>query len=174
MAYLARVRSAGAARAEPRRFPFTTPNASSGEAAIAFRLTGPALAVGGGPHGGIEALRVAADLVRSGAADRMVVVAADDAGEAARISAPGTTSGAVALLVTAAPAPAALAALGRSGRLQEVRVRLDQERMPALLRATAPMHAHAALVPFAADPPADTALAALPWGGFAKARVLWL
>lgn len=165
VAYLARIRSAGAPRAEPRRFPFTTPNAAAGEAAIAFQLTGPSFAVGGGAHGGIEALHVAGDLVRRGVADRVIVVAADEAGEAARVTAPGTLSGAVALLVGSAPG---------EGRLDEIRVRLEADAMPSSVRASGPLHAHAALVPLAADPPADTAFAALPWGGFAKARVFWL
>lgn len=165
VAYLTRVRSSGALRAEPRRFPFTTPNAASGEAAIAFALTGPAFAVGGGAHGGIEALRVAADLVRDGVSDRIVVVAADDARTYSNIAAPGTTTGAVAFLVTAEKA---------AGRIDEVRVRLESEQMPADVCASAPMHAHAALLAFAADPPAPTAEAALPWGGFAKATVFWV
>src|SRR5690606_752728 len=133
--------------------------AASGEAAIAFRLTGPSFAVGGGPHGGIEALMVARDLVRDGVAERIVVVAADDARRSAGIAAPGTKTGAVALLVAAAPVPG-------GGRIEEISVRLEPDRMPADLCAAAPMHAHGALVPFAADPPADTASAALPWGGF--------
>lgn len=165
VAYLMRIRSAGAARAEPRRFPFTTPNASSGEAAIAFELTGPSFAVGGGAHGGIEALRVAVDLVRDGVSDRIVVVAADDAGQYSRIAAPGMTTGAVALLVTSERA---------EGRVDEVRVRLEQDRMPDAVVAGAPMHSHAALLPFSADPPAETVEAPLPWGGFAKATVYWV
>src|SRR5207244_1220970 len=80
--YLARIREAGARRGEPRRFPYTTPNACAGECAVALRLKGPAFAVGGGPHGGIEALSVAAALVSGGVVDRMVVVAADEAGPA--------------------------------------------------------------------------------------------
>lgn len=169
VAYLARMKSAGAARAEPRRFPFTTPNASSGEAAIAFRLTGPSFAVGGGPHGGLEALRVAADLVGGGVAERVIVVAADDAREYSAIAAPGTKTGAVAILVTAEK-PAAQAA----GRIDEVCTRLERDRMSGDFVAAAPMHAHVALLPFAADPPAETAEAALPWGGFAKATVFWV
>jgi 3-oxoacyl-[acyl-carrier-protein] synthase II len=165
VAYLARIRSAGAARAEPRRFPFTTPNASSGEAAIAFGLTGPSFAVGGGAHGGIEALRVAADLVRDGVHDRIIVVAADDAREYSAVAAPGTKTGAVALLVTAERA---------AGRVDDVRVRLEADPMPPAKVASAPMHAHAALLPFAVDPPAESVEATLPWGGFAKATVFWV
>lgn len=165
VSYLLRMRSAGAARAEPRRFPFTTPNASSGEAAIAFKLTGPAFAVGGGPHGGIEALRVAADLVREGVADRIVVVAADDAREATAVAAPGTKTGAVALLVSAEKG---------EGRIDEVRVRLERDRLPEGMIQESPMHSHAALLPFAADPPAPSVEASFPWGGFAKATVFWV
>lgn len=165
VAYLERMRTAGAARAEPRRFPFTTPNASSGEAAIAFKLTGPSFAVGGGPHGGIEALRIAADLVRDGVTDRVVVVAADEGGDHTNVAAPGTRTGAVAILVTAEKA---------AGRIDEVRVRLERERLPSDVVARAPMHSHAALLPFAAERPADTVEAAFPWGGFAKATVFWV
>ncbi|HEY8077156.1 MAG TPA: beta-ketoacyl synthase N-terminal-like domain-containing protein, partial [Labilithrix sp.] len=80
--YLARIRSAGARRAEPRRFPYTTPNAAAGECAVALGLGGPSFAVGGGPHGGIEALAAASALVAGGVADHIVVVAADEAGPA--------------------------------------------------------------------------------------------
>lgn len=100
--FQARIASAGAARAEPRRFPYTTPNAAAGECAVAFSLRGPAFAVGGGPHGGIEALAVAADLVRTRGADRILVIATDEVGEASRryLGEPGP-SGAIALLVSA-------------------------------------------------------------------------
>ena len=165
VAYLERMRALGAARAEPRRFPFTTPNAAAGEASIALRLTGASFAVGGGPHGGIEALSVAASLVRAGVADRIVVVAVDDAGPAAEIASPGIRSGAVALLVSKDPL---------AGRLVEARVRLEVAQMPGDARATAPLHAHAALLPLAGDVPPDELLASLPWGGFAKARFFWL
>ncbi len=167
-AYLARMRAAGAARAEPRRFPYTTPNACAGEAAIAFRLTGPAFAVGGGPHGSIEALATAATLVRAGAAERIVVVAVDESGPASAVTAPGTASGAVALLVGRAPL---------AGRIVDARIQLDPTPLPPSARPSGPMHAHAALVPLAAEPASGTEQelrADLPWGGFAKARVFWL
>jgi 3-oxoacyl-[acyl-carrier-protein] synthase-1/3-oxoacyl-[acyl-carrier-protein] synthase II len=166
--FLARIVEAGASRAEPRRFPYTTPNAAAGECAVAFGLTGPAFAVGGGPHGGIEALGVAADLVRARVVDRVVVVAADEAGEASRRIAPGTESGAVALLVTAAPPSGE----GRAGRLSSCAVRFNAAATsPTPLP---PMHAHRALLPLAEDePPAEVAVD-IPWGGIAKARFLWL
>lgn len=163
--YLARMQTAGAARAEPRRFPYTTPNACAGEAAIAFGLTGPAFAVGGGPHGGIEALAAAATLVRGGLADRVVVVAVDEAGPASGLAAPRTTSGAVALLVAREPLAA---------RVVEAKVHLGREPAPASARPAGPMHAHAALVPLASAERPNALEAALPWGGFAIARLFWL
>jgi 3-oxoacyl-[acyl-carrier-protein] synthase-1/3-oxoacyl-[acyl-carrier-protein] synthase II len=164
-AYLARIRSAGASRGEPRRFPYTTPNAPAGETAVAFGLTGPAFAVGGGPHGGLEALAVAADLVRGGVADRIVVVGVDEAGAGSRRLAPETKPGVVALLVASTPL---------SARLDAWSVRL-----PAQLGAgeslvePAAVEAHSALLPLASGRPA-TLEARTPWGGFANARFFWL
>jgi 3-oxoacyl-[acyl-carrier-protein] synthase II len=164
-AYLARIRRAGASRGEPRRFPYTTPNASAGECAVALGLTGPAFAVGGGPHGGLEALAVAADLVRGGVVDRMVVVAVDEAGEGSRRVAPGTKPGAVAVLVAAQPLAA---------RLDGWATRLPARLAPgdALVSALA-VEAHRALLPLAAGRP-DALEARAPWGGFANARIFWL
>ncbi|KYF79500.1 hypothetical protein BE11_44935, partial [Sorangium cellulosum] len=75
---------------------------------------GPSFAVGAGLGGALEALRAAAELVASSDADRMVVLAADDAGPVARellglIGAPSRafTCGAVALLLQADPGDAA-------------------------------------------------------------------
>lgn len=146
------------ARPEPRRFPYTTPNAAAGECAVAFGLTGPAFAVGGGPHGGLEALCVAADLVRAGAAERIVVVAADEAATATSALAPGTTSGAIALLV------------GPSGEatLREWSVAYD----PRPIDALPPMHAHAALAPLVDESPSELR-AEVPWGGAAHVRFEW-
>jgi 3-oxoacyl-[acyl-carrier-protein] synthase-1/3-oxoacyl-[acyl-carrier-protein] synthase II len=69
---------------DPRLFPATTPNSGAGHVAIAFGLTGPNFAVNGGLNGGLEAVAAAAELVAAGDADRMLVIAADDAGPAAR------------------------------------------------------------------------------------------
>src|SRR5262249_55361472 len=146
--YLARIREAGARRAEGRRFPYTTPNAAAGECAVALGLSGPSFAVGGGPHGGIEALSVAAALVSRGVADRIVVVAADESGPASQRLAPGTTSGAVALLVAAEPLAA---------RLVSASVRLEPSGDLA-----GPMDAHRALLPLASGRPET-----LSAGGFA-------
>lgn len=148
------------ARPEPRRFPYTTPNAAAGECAVAFGLDGPAFAVGGGPHGGIEALAVAADLVRAGVVSRMVVVAADEAGPASEALAPGTTSGAVALLV------------GGSGEatLESWSVRYSPGAPPA--GPLPPMHAHAALGPLVDGEP-RVLHADVPWGGEARVVLGW-
>jgi 3-oxoacyl-[acyl-carrier-protein] synthase II len=92
---------------DPRLFPATSPNAGAGQVAIAFGLTGPNFAVNRGLDGGLEALEVGAELVAMGDAERIVVVAADDDGPAARAwletVAPGQrhARGGVALLLTA-------------------------------------------------------------------------
>jgi 3-oxoacyl-[acyl-carrier-protein] synthase II len=103
----AKKRARGPAGVEPRAFPATSPNAVAGECAIVFKLTGPSFATGAGLDGGTEALLGAAELIAAGDADRMVVVAADDAGPAARdlLAAAGLEArplarGAVALLLT--------------------------------------------------------------------------
>jgi 3-oxoacyl-[acyl-carrier-protein] synthase II len=164
-AYLARIRAAGASRGEPRRFPYTTPNAPAGECAVALGLTGPAFAVGGGPHGGLEALAVAADLVRGGVADRIVVVGVDEAGDGSRRVAPGTRPGAVALLVSAEPL---------SARLDGWSVGLPARLGPGHALVSAPaVEAHRALLPLASGSP-NTLEACTPWGGFANARFFWL
>jgi 3-oxoacyl-[acyl-carrier-protein] synthase-1/3-oxoacyl-[acyl-carrier-protein] synthase II len=109
-AFDARRRARGATLVDPRAFPATSPNAIAGECAIVYGLTGPAFAVGAGLDGGMEALARAAELVAAGDADRMVVVAADEAGPASRDLAQlagwggrALARGAVALLLTAAP-----------------------------------------------------------------------
>jgi 3-oxoacyl-[acyl-carrier-protein] synthase II len=80
----ARIEDRGVRMAEPRRFPYTSPNAAAGDASVVFGLTGPGFAVGCGPCAALEALAVAADLVRSGDADRVVVVAVDAVGPKVR------------------------------------------------------------------------------------------
>ncbi|HVH42594.1 MAG TPA: beta-ketoacyl synthase N-terminal-like domain-containing protein [Labilithrix sp.] len=169
--FQARIRAAGATRAEPRRFAYTTPNAGAGECAVAFGLTGPAFAVGGGPHGGIEAIGVAADLVRARVADRIVVVAVDEVGEAtARIvpdaSSDKMTSGAVALLVTESPGAGA-------GRLESCSVRFEAgARLASVLPS---FSAHRALLPLTmASGRPERISVDLPWGGFANATFFWL
>lgn len=176
--YLARIEAAGAVRAEPRRFPFTTPNAAAGECAVAFGLTGPAFAVGGGPHGGIEALGVAAELVRSGVADRIVVVAVDEGGPESRRLAPETNPGGVAVLVTAAPeydrSKRGGVARGEWARLEGWRVGLPKDiPQEGALVLPAAVEAHRALLPLA-DGVEEAVDITMPWGGFANARFFWL
>jgi 3-oxoacyl-[acyl-carrier-protein] synthase-1/3-oxoacyl-[acyl-carrier-protein] synthase II len=100
----ARILDRGARMAEPRRFPYTSPNAAAGECSVVFGLTGPGFAVGSGFHAGLEALAVARDLVCGGDADRVVVVAVDDVGPTVRAMCERlgitATSGAVAALVS--------------------------------------------------------------------------
>ncbi len=102
------IERADARAAEPRRFPYTSPNAVAGECSLAFGLTGPNLAVSSGLHGGVEALAIAADLVRAGDADRIVAVAVDAPRRAARAIAescgwPVARDGAVAVLLSRDP-----------------------------------------------------------------------
>ncbi len=151
--YLERLRAVGAVRVEPRRFPFTTPNAAAGEAAVAFGLEGPAFAVGGGAHGGLEALAVAADLVRGGHAERIVVVAADE-GE-----------GAVATLVSSSREHAV-------ARLDGAAVAL--RRAPDARTTPRPdLEAHDVLLALTTGRP-EALEVATPWGIIAKARFFWL
>ncbi len=109
-AFFARVRQRGPQMAEPRRFPYTSPNAAAGDAAAAFGLTGPSFAVGSGLHAALEAVVVAADLVRAGDAQTIVVAAVDDVGPT--VTAVGAAfgvaprAGAVALVVSVDPGAA--------------------------------------------------------------------
>lgn len=80
----ARRRTKGSTYVDPRLFPATSPNAVAGECAIVFGLSGPSFAVNAGFDGGTEALVSAAEFVAAGDAERMVIVAADDAGPVAR------------------------------------------------------------------------------------------
>ena len=144
----------GVARVEPRMFPYTSPNACAGECAVALGLRGPAFAVGGGAHGGVEALVIAGDLVRAGDADAMLVVAVDDGAAAGR---PGAR-GAVGAWVCAAEPSRAHARLGE-GTLTLPRP------VPELLGPC-----HTALVPLAEGRPSSLADPA----GFANLPLFWL
>jgi 3-oxoacyl-[acyl-carrier-protein] synthase II len=160
-----RIRANGPSRAEPRRFPYTSPNAAVGECAVAFGLTGPSFAVGGGPHGGIEAIGVASDLVRAGVAERIVVVAVDELGATTSRMGGGSASGAVALLVTAEGQSAKATA-----RVTSWAVRLETSGAAAPRTLAA---AHHALLPLTTGRP-EQVTAEVPWGGFARATFFWL
>jgi len=102
--FAARIRERGARAAEPRRFPYTSPNAVAGQCSIAFGLTGPSFTVGGGMHAALEALAVAAVLVEAGDAERIVVVGVDDVGPTVPLLGGGALRpGAVAVLLTSTP-----------------------------------------------------------------------
>jgi 3-oxoacyl-[acyl-carrier-protein] synthase-1/3-oxoacyl-[acyl-carrier-protein] synthase II len=112
--FAGRIRERGARAAEPRRFPYTSPNAVAGECSIAFGLTGPSFSVGGGMHAALEALAAASVLVEGGDADRIAVVAVDDVGPATLALGGGLSlrAGAVAVLVSARPDGGARARIG--------------------------------------------------------------
>jgi 3-oxoacyl-[acyl-carrier-protein] synthase II len=111
--FAARIRARGAQAAEPRRFPYTSPNAVAGECSIVFGLTGPSFSVGGGMHAALEAIAAAAVLVEAGDCERMVVVAADDVGPATRaLGGDALRSGAVAVLVSGSGGAGARARIG--------------------------------------------------------------
>lgn len=99
-----RLRERGAAGVEPRRFPYTSPNAVAGECSIAFGMTGPSFSTGGGMHAGLEAFAAAAVLIEAGDAERVVVVAVDEGGAVSRALSPPSCnlgSGAVTVLLSA-------------------------------------------------------------------------
>jgi 3-oxoacyl-[acyl-carrier-protein] synthase-1/3-oxoacyl-[acyl-carrier-protein] synthase II len=109
--FFARILERGARMAEPRKFPYTSPNAAAGDAGVAFGLTGPGFSVGSGEHAGVEALVVACQLVAAGDAETMVVVGVDEVGPVASglrdaLDMRGTT-GAVSVVVSASREKAA-------------------------------------------------------------------
>jgi 3-oxoacyl-[acyl-carrier-protein] synthase-1/3-oxoacyl-[acyl-carrier-protein] synthase II len=150
----ARIRERGARAAEPRRFPYTSPNAAPGECALLFSLTGPGVTVGSGLHAAIEAVAVAAALVEAGDAERMVVVAVDEAGEHTKKIAPAIVSGAVATLVT------------RSGGIARMTSTTLVHAAPSPARPL-PV-GHLALVPLAASTPPRVLEAASPPDAYAR------
>lgn len=130
----------GARGVDPKRFPYTSPNAAPGEIAIAFGLHGPNLAVLPGLTGGLSALAVADRLLRHGRAGSAVVVGADVLSPAAIawLAATGegiaaTGEGSVALVLVRAGPGASLArisetfdaARGRSLRIDPADVEVD-------------------------------------------------
>jgi 3-oxoacyl-[acyl-carrier-protein] synthase-1/3-oxoacyl-[acyl-carrier-protein] synthase II len=145
--FAANIRARGARAAEPRRFVYTSPNAVAGECSIAFGLTGPSFAVGGGMHAGLEALVAAALLVESGDAERVVVVAVDEAGPASRsFVGDALAPGAVAVLVTAE-------ARGARARVGAFELRRGTGIRPVGSGGVAA--GHRALLPLAGAPPRE-------------------
>jgi 3-oxoacyl-[acyl-carrier-protein] synthase-1/3-oxoacyl-[acyl-carrier-protein] synthase II len=102
----ARVLGRGAAHAEPRRFPATSPNACAGHVAIAFALGGPSHSVGAGLGAAAEAVAVARDWIASGDADAILVLSVELAGSTAdralgALGLPAPPTGARGVLLTA-------------------------------------------------------------------------
>jgi 3-oxoacyl-[acyl-carrier-protein] synthase-1/3-oxoacyl-[acyl-carrier-protein] synthase II len=83
--FFRRVLERGAASAEPRRFPGTSPNLAAGEASILLGVHGPVLTLGGAPGLGDQASVLADDLVRSGRAPAAVVVHVDEGSDIATL-----------------------------------------------------------------------------------------
>ncbi len=153
--FSARLREFGPRGAEPRRFPYTSPNAAPGECSIAFGLTGPSFAVGGGMHAAVEAFAVGALLVEAGDAERIVVVAVDEVGGATRaLAGEGLKSGAIALLMSAA---------GHQARVRVGAVTL--RRGPPVSGPLAP--GHLALMPLIAGEPPNALTSSSPPDMFA-------
>jgi 3-oxoacyl-[acyl-carrier-protein] synthase-1/3-oxoacyl-[acyl-carrier-protein] synthase II len=83
-AFDAKRRERGPRGVEPRRFPATSPNLPAGLCSIAFGLTGPSFAIGGGQGALEQARHAAALLLRAGDADHVIIVVADDVGKVVR------------------------------------------------------------------------------------------
>jgi 3-oxoacyl-[acyl-carrier-protein] synthase-1/3-oxoacyl-[acyl-carrier-protein] synthase II len=154
--FASRLRDRGPRYVEPRRFPYTSPNAVAGECGVAFGLHGPAFAVGAGLHAGVEALVDGVGLVRSGDADRILVLAVDDVGDVARIwsralgvggsGAGDMTPGAVALLLSheRLPVSAARVTTTRTSLGAEPPAKAPQDVRPVGHLALAPLDAEEA------------------------------
>lgn len=105
--YYDKIQRRGPRGADPKRFPYTSPNAAAGEVAIAFGLVGPNVTVTSGLASGLEAIAVGARLVCRGRAPASLVVVADAWGEelgalldrAGITMADGPREGAAALLL---------------------------------------------------------------------------
>ena len=68
--------------AEPRKFPYTSPNASAGEAAMIANIHGPTMAVGGRGIMSDEANQLAHDIVQSQWSNHALVVKVHEQSEA--------------------------------------------------------------------------------------------
>jgi 3-oxoacyl-[acyl-carrier-protein] synthase-1/3-oxoacyl-[acyl-carrier-protein] synthase II len=167
--FATRLRERGVRAAEPRKFPYTSPNATAGECGAAFGWTGPGIAVGSGLHGSLEALALAIELVRAGDAERIVVVAADEIGPAASAwldaafgASPGgraVREGAVAVVVSSEP---------RAGAARVIESMTGLESR-AVIQGELGHRALAPLAQAAAERSFPTRLEAYcPWGGYAR------
>jgi 3-oxoacyl-(acyl-carrier-protein) synthase len=161
--FAARLLQRGPGGVEPRRFPYTSPNAVAGECSIAFGMTGPSFSTGGGMHAGLEALAAAAVLIEAGDADAMVVVAVDEGGAVLRALAPPSVDlrpGAVAVLLTARGTT-------QGGRRARARIGAITLRRGSPPLGTAPA-GHRALLPLSAAAFVPEVVAFSPPDAFAR------
>ncbi|MCB9605172.1 MAG: beta-ketoacyl synthase chain length factor [Polyangiaceae bacterium] len=105
-AYQARLTERGHGRADPRKFPATSPNLAPGMVSILFGLGGPCTSVGAGYAAPFEALLVALELLQGGHAEHMLVIVADHRGAAVDrllecANAPPPAHGALAIRLSA-------------------------------------------------------------------------
>jgi len=124
-AFQAGIARRGAALSEPRRFPYTSPNAVAGDCSVHFVIRGPTFAVGSGIHGALEAVAVAAEFVLAGDAESMLVVAVDEVGHALGAisrafleTGEEASSGAVAVLISRNAGPGSRALSHWSSRVE--------------------------------------------------------
>ena len=163
----ARRRERGPRAVEPRKFPYTSPNAVAGECGAFFGWNGPGLAVGAGLHGAVEALAIAATLVEAGDAERVVVVGVDELGATSRaladaLGAPprALEDGAVAVVVSADP--------GRGGaRVAAISLGVD---VAAPADPSAAL-GHRALLPLTDGAVPPLVAARCPSGAYAEVRL---
>ncbi len=110
-AFYRRVAERGPRAAEPRKFPFTSPNVCAGEAAIVFGLRGPSLSLGGEPGERPGAFELARELVAGGLCPACVAI---------EVTAPPSPLGGLIFGALGLAAPregAAVAGLVRAGAL---------------------------------------------------------
>ena len=167
-AFHARIAARGAAFAEGRKFPYTSPNAVVGECAIAFGLTGPSFAVGSGLHGALEALAVARDLVLAGDTELCVVIGVDEVGPRSHaifraLGVEPYASGAVATLVSRS----SVGAVARLGDAQLRRGVPAAERPHRGNAGDRPRLGHRALLPLAEKSPPPALSTICPTGAVA-------
>ena len=122
--FAARLRERGPRGAEPRRFPATSPNLAPGRVAIAFGLQGPSFSVGATPSAALEALLLGIELLESGDAESLLVIAVEDVGAVVRdifaaADLPQPEPGALAALLDVGDAGMPLEATGLAARLHE-------------------------------------------------------
>jgi 3-oxoacyl-(acyl-carrier-protein) synthase len=164
--YYEKILRRGPRGADPKRFPYTSPNAAAGEVAIAFGLVGPNVTVTSGFASGLEAIAIGARLVARGRVPAALVVAADAwADEVGTLlagagieMAEGPREGAAALLLEPDGAE------GARGVLDEIRTGRDTPQPGPVTPAPAP------LFPLQADRSLELSARCPLSGGWAAVR----